>query len=207
VGCLLSAGCGDDPVEPEVTAESLTADGWGFFARGEFVSAEGKFGEALGIDSTYADAWNGMGWSRAYRHLLIEAAASLEAANSFGLGTADAWAGLAAVYRDAGDPPDLSLSLAAADSALARDPLFVFPHRTGVDSLDLHLLRAQVLVAMGGTRLAEAQAEADFLRPENDLDPADPETWEIEGEVYSAYFEALFRLLEIIEESVGGDLP
>ena len=207
-------GCGGgDGGPPPPDAHALTEEGWLLYAGADLAGAEARFSEAVALDSTYADGWNGRGWTRAQLSRLDEAVSDLARANAAGLAGAEAWACLAAVYRDLSftdEPPlslQLELALAAADSALARDRLFRFSRSPGVDSLDLHLLRAQCLAGLGASRFAEAQAEADFLSPANGLDPGEPSTWVVAGETFAAYAPALLRLIQEIEETVGGDLP
>lgn len=209
LAAALTAACGGGgggggPQVVPPTAEELAEAGWDRFAAADYDSAAALFAQALATDENYADAWHGAGWSGAYLGLLAAADSAFAEAIERGASGAAPWCGLAAVDRDL---PDLASAAAAADSALARDPLFIFSRRPSVDSLDLHLLRGQIQLARGAAGLAEAQAEADFLQPGNGLDPGTPASWVVGGDTLAAYSQALVRLLELLAAEVGGDLP
>ena len=66
-------GCGGDGGGgPTRTAASVTAEGWTLFEDSRYGDAKDKFDEALALDDTYADAYNGLGWSNAKLDLLAE---------------------------------------------------------------------------------------------------------------------------------------
>jgi tetratricopeptide (TPR) repeat protein len=162
--CLLMAfGCGGDGGGgPSDTAASLTAAGWALFEKSEYEAAIVKFDQALDLDATYSDAYNGLGWSNAK---LDSLRASL---NSFGeclvfSGTlADAYAGCAPVYRDyETEPAHFDSAIASAAEALALELRYSFSHDTSFDWHDLHLIMAQSHYGLG--EFMEAKVHVDSL--------------------------------------------
>jgi tetratricopeptide (TPR) repeat protein len=198
----LTGNCGKSKkvTEPEVTAEELAGQGWGLFESDHFSDAKARFSQAMAKDSAYADAYNGRGWCNAFLDLEDEAISDFLAANLKGLSQPDAYAGLAAIY--VGDQKFQS-AITSAKNALAMDPTYQFSHKTSVDYLDLHLILAQAYYGLGGEYLDSAQQEVDYLNPANDLNPADPMTWVVDGITYPTYAEALLKEIQRLEESIG----
>jgi len=181
---LLTFGCGGDGGGgPTDTAASLTAAGWALFEQGEYEAAIDKFNEAIGLDDTYADAYNGLGWSNAKLDLLTESL------NSFGLcilndnTLADPYAGCTPVYRDYEFPAmafaedttaHFDSALASAQEALSRDADYEFSHDESFNFEDIHLIMAQSYFGKG--EFDNALIEVEFLGYEGTLDPESP-TW------------------------------
>lgn len=201
------AGCGsNDGAAPRLDAGEGIAIGWRAFEGGDLARAETYFALAVAAEGARAEAHSGLGWTRAYLGDLERAAASLERAATldFGATGADARAGLAAVRLALGRPAS---AVTPALEALAIAPAWRFPHRAGVDSLDLWLLLAEAYVLAGGTHDAEAQAWLDRLAPANGLDPRDPATWRVGNRRFASYREALLEAIEDAERRVGSALP
>jgi tetratricopeptide (TPR) repeat protein len=198
----LTGNCGKSKkvTEPEVTAEELAGQGWGLFESDDFSDAKAKFSQAMAKDSAYADAYNGRGWCNAFLDLEDEAISDFLAANLKGLSKPDAYAGLAAMY--VGDQ-EFQSAITNAKNALAMDLTYQFSHKTSIDYLDLHLILAQAYYGLGGEYLDSAQQEVDYLNPGNDLNPADPMTWVVDGITYYAYAEALLKEIQRLEEAIG----
>ena len=156
---LLLSGCGDDD-NGGVTAEQLTGEGWTLFEMGEYSAARAKFEEAVALDGAFADADNGLGWTWLRLDSLAVAVSSFDAALAKGLPSADPYAGQAVAYRDL-EPVDLTLAVAAADSALDREIRYTFSHDPRLDWKDLRLILAQSY--FGLQRYAEASAQVDSL--------------------------------------------
>ncbi|MFO7767346.1 MAG: fibronectin type III domain-containing protein [bacterium] len=187
----------------QVTATSVvheTVQGWTAFEAEDYAGASSRFQQALDFDGGHADAHLGLGWTRAFLGELSDAAASLSAANSSGLSTPDAHAGLAVVYRDL---PDLVQCVSRAAMVLTADASWSFPHRSSIDHQDMRLIRAQAYYRMGPSGYPDAQSEVDILDPANGLDPADPGTWSVDGQLYPTYAEALLKVIEGLAQSIG----
>lgn len=200
--CLIVAfGCGGDGGGgPSDTAASLTAAGWALFEQGEYEAAIEKFNEAIDLDATYADAYNGLGWSNAKLDLLTLAL------HNFGLciindnSLADPYAGCTPVYRDYEFPAaafaedttaHFDSALASAQQALSRDAGYEFSHDQSFDYQDLHLIMAQSYFGKGD--FLSAKAEVELLGYEGTLDPESP-TWPQE----------LADAIEELEVGIGG---
>jgi tetratricopeptide (TPR) repeat protein len=152
LACLLTAfGCGGDGGGgPSDTAASLTAAGWALFETGEYEAAITKFNQALGLDATYSDAYNGLGWSNAKLDSLGTALNNFGECLIFNNTLADAYAGCAPVYRDyETEPAHFDSAIAAASEALTLEDEYSFSHDTSFDWRDLHLIIAQSHYGLG----------------------------------------------------------
>jgi tetratricopeptide (TPR) repeat protein len=198
----LTGNCGKSKkgIEPEITAEELSNEGWRLFETQEFLDAKAKFSEAIAKDTAYPDAYNGRGWCNAFLDLEDEAASDFNAANVKGLSQADAYVGLAAIYVG---NREFQSAIASAKAALSMDSAYQFSHETSIDYLDIHLILAQAYYGLGGGYLDSAQQEVDYLNPANDLNSTDPMTWVVEGITYPTYPEALLKEIQRLEESIG----
>ena len=152
LACLLTAfGCGGDGGGgPSDTAASLTAAGWALFEQGEYEAAITKFDQALGLDATYSDAYNGLGWSNAKLDSLAEALGNFGECLVFNSTLADAYAGCAPVYRDyETEPAHFDSAIATASQALILEATYFFSHDDSFDWRDLHLIMAQSYYGLG----------------------------------------------------------
>lgn len=155
----LAAGCGGDGgTGPGATAESRTNEGWALFEAGDYTGAIGKFNSAVSIDDTYADAYNGLGWSLAKLDSLARAITNFNDCISNGM-SGDPHAGRAPVYRDL-EPPQFSSAVSSASSALSLDRRYSFGHDTTFDWRDLHLIMAQSHFGLGQYDLANAEVDS-----------------------------------------------
>ncbi len=167
---LICYGCGGGGGGPSDTAESLTADGWALFEQGKYDEAIEKFGEALELDDTYADAYNGLGWSYAKLDQLSDALSAFADCISNGMDTADPYAGQAPVYRDYDHANHFENAISAATMALSKDRRYVFSHETTFDWHDLMIILAQSY--FGLSNYTSANTWVDSLGGT----PADPES-------------------------------
>jgi tetratricopeptide (TPR) repeat protein len=193
VACLvMSFGCGGDGGGgPSDTAASLTAAGWELFEAGEYEAAIAKFNQALGLDATYADAHNGLGWSNAKLDSLGNSLASFGDCMTFDNSLTDAYAGCAPVYRDyETEPAHFDSAIATASQALAMEARYSFSHDTSFDWHDLHLIMAQSHYGLG--EFLEAKAHVDSLGGAS----LDPES--------DTFVEDLAAEIEDLEELYGG---
>jgi tetratricopeptide (TPR) repeat protein len=191
--CLvLVLGCGGDGGGgPSDTAASLTAAGWALFEKGEYEAAIVKFNQALGLDATYSDAYNGIGWSDAKLDSLGEALMNFGECLVFDNTLADAYAGCAPVYRDyETEAAHFDSAIAAASEALALEATYSFSHDTSFDWHDLYLIMAQSHYGLGEFEDAYTQVVAlggITLDPESDT-----------------FVEDLAAEIERLEEIYGG---
>jgi tetratricopeptide (TPR) repeat protein len=158
---LLALGCGGDGGGgPSDTASSLTAAGWALFEKGEYGGAIGKFDQALDLDATYADAYNGLGWSNAKLDSLKESLAAFGECITFNQTLADAYAGCAAVYRDyETEPAHFDSAVASAYEALTLQAAYSFGHDAAFDWHDLRIIMAQSYYGLSDFTDAAEQVE------------------------------------------------
>lgn len=181
---------------------SLTASGWTAWEAGDYDTAQTQFLEALNFDASYADAYNGLGWTGLRRGELSQAAERFASAIANNLATQDARVGSLAAYRDL--PGSLSQAAANGITALQNDPNYVFSHDLSIDADVVRLMLAQVYFRMGESLFDEAQSLMDIVVPGNGLDPADSGTWTVAGTTYATYASALLALIQSAFDSVGG---
>ncbi|MFO7769018.1 MAG: tetratricopeptide repeat protein [bacterium] len=197
---LAAAGCSSGS-GPSVDPREKTDEGWAAFESGDYAAAAAAFQDAVRADEAFADAWNGLGWSRAFLEQLGDAAMALQKAVDSGLVVPDARAGLAIVYREV---PHLDGAITEARAVLAADAHWVFSHMTSVDYLDIHLVLAQCYYRLGEENFGSAQAQLDILDPDNGLDAGDPGSWTVGSATYGTYAEALLVAIEQAAAAVGG---
>jgi tetratricopeptide (TPR) repeat protein len=197
---LAAAGCGSN--DGVVDAGDSIDRGWEAFSQGDYAQAEAYFLAALDVDSTAAEAHTGLGWTRGFDGRFDEAVVSFERAVILDTNDPDAAGGLAAAALVSGNTEGAASS---AELALAIDPAWVFPPRSGVDWEDLRLIIAQARSL--DREYADAQDQVDLLDPENGLDPENSATWVVADVAYETYPEALLAELEEIEKRVGATLP
>jgi tetratricopeptide (TPR) repeat protein len=156
---VLAVGCGGDGgAGPGATAQSKTEEGWALFEAVDYTGAIGKFNEALSIDDTYADAYNGLGWSFANLDSLQWALTSFGNCITNGM-SGDPHAGRAPVYRDL-DPPQFDNAVSTATTVLSLDRRYTFEHDKSFDWRDLHLIMAQSHFGLGRYDLANAEVDS-----------------------------------------------
>ncbi len=159
---LVAPGCGgDDGGGPGDTAASLTASGWALFEQGEYEQAMDKFHQALGLDDEYADAYNGMGWSRAKTDSLATALWNFGMCVMNDPDLTEGYAGCAPVYRDYDtEPAHFDSAIAFANTALTQESAFEFSHDEEFDWRDLRLIMAQSYYGLGEFLSAKSQVDA-----------------------------------------------
>ncbi len=178
-----------------------TSQGWARFEADEFTAAKSNFEEAILMDNAYADAYCGLGWSKAMLNDLADAKIDFLLAINTGLSSMDAHAGIAGVYRDLSD---LDSAIQSASTVLQNTPSYQFSHRLSIDYKDMHLIMAQCYYRKGESHFIYAQAQVNILDPSNNLNPSDPLTWIVSGVTYDSYAEALLKMIEKLETTIGG---
>jgi len=203
--CFLSAlllmGCGGKKsTKPEKTAQQLTAEAWTLFESGEYDNAKSGFEQALTKDVNFADAYNGRGWSNGFLDLKDEALSDFQSAIAKGLDKPDAQVGLAGLYLG---KEEFQSAINHSSAALSADSDYAFSHKPSINYLDLRLILAQAYYGLGGDYLDSAQVQVDHLNPANHLDPANPNTWTVNGQTYGTYAEALLKEIQRLEQTIG----
>jgi tetratricopeptide (TPR) repeat protein len=173
---LLCAGCGGGGDSgPSESASSRTVEGWTLFESGDYEAAVEKFNRAASLDVSYAEAYDGLGWTYARLDSLSRSLDNFGRAvrtSTHGDILTDSYAGSSPVYRDLETRPQHFDSAAVyAGNALALERRYVFEHDQTFDWHDLHLIMAQSY--FGLTDYASANAQVDSLGG-NVQDPGSP---------------------------------
>lgn len=171
---VLACGGGGEP-GPTESASSRTAEGWGLFESGDYEGAIEKFARAITLDDSYADAYNGLGWSYAALDSLSMALDSFGRGiteTGHGIVLTDCYAGSSPVYRDLDSRPShFDSAVVYASNALSLDRVYVFEHDQSYDWHDLHLIMAQSYFALNDYVAANARVDSIGGNPQ---DPGSP---------------------------------
>ena len=165
---IASFGCSDDPEADTAAVQDRLVDGWTAYGSGDFSGALLHFQQVIELDSTVADAHNGLGWT----HLSISrepvktpeaiarAQEAFERAIRSDTSNADAWIGLAdTLFLRRESDGDFRTALRAIDNALQGDHRTLFRHDYQ-SAADLHTLRAACYYYLGQTELARSAIES-----------------------------------------------
>ncbi len=167
---MLCAGCAGDGDSGRPSLDGA----WSSFEGGDWTAAEEDFLSAVDADPRHAEAWCGLGWTRAMLHVdpddpadYREAVlADFREADLLQADYADAWAGLANFHSHEND------TLLAVEWSLdlidLRGDDYVFAHRAEVNSRSIRRIAAWNLVKLD--RLLEALAQVQAVFPEFDPD-------------------------------------
>ena len=162
--CSIFFGCSDDAEVDIATVEKRQRDGWTAYEKGDFPAALLHFERVIELDSTRADAHNGMGWAHLSlahapamtRDVLAKAQRAFEAAIRSDTSSADAWIGLAnTLFLRRESASDFQVALRAIDNALQGDHRTLFRHDYQ-SVADLYVLRAACYYYLGQTDLARS---------------------------------------------------
>ena len=166
--CLMFLGCSDDAEVDTAIVEKRQMDGWTAYAKGDFSAALLHFERVIELDSTLADAHNGLGWTHLSTarapattpEVLTKAQTAFEAAIRSDASSADAWVGLAnTLFLRRESASDFQLALRAIDNALQGDQRTLFRHDYH-STVDLYALRAACYYYLGQTDLAKSAIES-----------------------------------------------
>ena len=175
--CLIvSFGCSDDPEVDTETIQKGQMDGWTAYNKGEFSAALLHFERVIDLDTTLADAHNGLGWTHlSISHdpattsaILAKAQKAFEGAIRSDTSNADAWIGLAnTLFLRRESAADFQTALRAIDNALQGDHRTLFRHDYQ-STADLYALRAACYYYLGQTDLAESTIQSALqIEPSN----------------------------------------
>jgi len=154
------------PDAPDCDAPCLTARGWGAYDAGQWGQV-GFFFQAIGLDSTFAEAYMGLGYLHIEQGLVSEASLEFQTAVDLDTSLVAAFAGNAyclAAVRD--DISAIGMAQIAIDKG---GPDFVFSHNPSVTTRNLRLLLANIYFR--NQDYIAAQDQVDLLAPDNTLTP------------------------------------
>ena len=161
------------------SAETLTFEGWDSYKGQDPDKAVELFNNALSLDPTFSDAYNGLGWlafekagqadtEPARARLLNEAKESFERATAADPENVDAWVGLAGLElaRD-----NWAAARDAANRALSLEPRYFSSH-DNIDFRNVHLVLAESYFFLG--EFVETEETPDPNNALYHLDAVDP---------------------------------
>ena len=160
---FLSCNSGGDGSTP--TAGELIDQGWQSYSSRSYQAALDKFNEALGMDGSLVDGYNGAGWASAKLNQLSTSLAKLTTGLSKDTSNLEIKAALAIVYNA---QRTYAQSISFANRVLAVRPNWSFSHDATVSAADLHLLLAEDYFAMANYNASLVEVKA--LNPAFDAD-------------------------------------
>ena len=175
--CLVvSFGCSDDPEVDIAVVQKGQENGWAAYNKGDFSAALLHFERVIDLDTTFADAHNGLGWTHlSISHkpsispeILAKAQKAFEGAIRSDASNADAWVGLAnTLFLRRESAADFQTALRAIDNALQGDHRTLFRHDYQ-SAADLYVLTATCYYYLGQTDLAISVIERSLqIEPSN----------------------------------------
>lgn len=176
LGAVASCGGGTGVGGTLGSPEALTFEGWEAYQSVRYDRAEELFQNALGLDSGFSGAYNGLGWvnfSRAGQEedagkrwqLLSRAKSNFKEATDRNSNSADAWVGLAGVEVTLGK---WAAARDAANKALEENKRY-FSWHDNIDFRDVRLILAEAYYFLGAF---EGPSENNALAQLVKLDPS-----------------------------------
>ena len=173
--------------------ESITRNGWIWFAQNQMDSAAYYFNQALLQNDEYGWAFIGLGWVQLRQGDLLEALANFDTGLTFESTQLDGRVGRAAINLSFNE---YNAVISDGNYVLNTDANYVFEYDETVDYRDVHILLAQAYYAKED--FESAQGQCNILDPNNGLDPALPSSWAVNGITYNTYLEALLGLIQYL---------
>ncbi len=173
------------PDAPDCDAPCLARRGWGAYEAGQWGQV-GFFFQAIGFDSSFADAYTGLGYMHIEQGLVSEASIEFQTAIDIDTSLVAAFAGNAyclSAVRD--DISAIGMAQIAIDKG---GPDFVFEHNALVTTRNLRLLLANIYYR--NQDYIAAQDQIDLLVPDNTLSPGSRD-----------YVTELLQLIESLSET------
>ena len=164
---IISYGCSDDPEVDIAAVQKGQKDGWAAYNKGDFSAALLHFQRVIDLDTTFADAHNGLGWTHlsvlhepaTSPEIFAKAQKAFEGAIRSDSSNADAWVGLAnTLFLRREGAVDFETALRAIENALQGDPRTLFRHDYNSNA-DLYALSAACYYYLGQTDLAVSAIE------------------------------------------------
>jgi tetratricopeptide (TPR) repeat protein len=140
-GCSSDGGDGGGP-----TAAELVTKGWQDYSAKNYNTALSEFNQAITLDGSLTDAYNGAGWSYAILGRADSALLRFTAGRNHDSTKLDMRAGIALVYNAL---KSYDLSIAQDTVVIRANPNWSFIHDATMNVLDLHLLAAEDYFAQG----------------------------------------------------------
>ena len=144
VSFLFIVACGSINIEKPKNQVQWTADGWTHWKNGEYEEAEESFNNAIEVDSTYSDAYNGLGWTYLRMQMFTSSINNFNTVKMLETGTQVAYEALAGAAVSFFETDDFANSIASAKEVADNDPdyKFEFSRDKSITSFDIHLLLA-----------------------------------------------------------------
>ncbi len=140
-------------------------EGWIEFESGHYYGAISAFDEASEIEPMRSNSYLGLGWCYAMIDELDTSMSNFETAISIEPDAPDGYAAMAFVYLAQKQHED---AITAAEQAISLGgEEYVFSQIPDVQTRNIRLVIAECHYALG--QYAEAQAQVDILKPDNDL--------------------------------------
>lgn len=162
-------GCGEDTTQPG--AELITS-GWEKFEAKDYAAAQVDFLNALGEDSSLAEAYVGLGWSSLKTDQLAVASLAFSTALFYGA-EADAYAGKAYADLNLDKQTDAIADVAAVVTITGNTATtYTFSHDDTITQTDLLWIKARAHFLLA--QYDQAQIAVNVLSPGNNLNPSSP---------------------------------
>ncbi len=141
---LLSAGCQNGGGGGE-TADQLVKDGWTAYASKSYRAAANDFNQAISMNGSLTDAYNGAGWSYAQLSVLDTSVIKFTAGRAHDSTVTEINAGLGIVDNAL---KSYAQSIQSAGSVLQKNPAWTFSRDNSVNWCDLQVLLAEDFYAL-----------------------------------------------------------
>ncbi len=201
---LLACPTEDNPPEPLPPGpEDYIQEGWADLSAGSHEDALDNFDVALTVDPENIEATMGKAWSL----LFLDGGNTLdlmkylfEKGVSDSTWSADAYCGLSIVAFSQGNN---TTAITYADILLSADPIYVFEYFSEIDFHDILLVKTQAQFL--SQNYMDAYTTLSSISDDS-LDPANVESWEINGISYPSFESALSALIASVttEYDSGG---
>lgn len=161
---MASFGCSNDPEGDSAAVQESLMHGWAAYDEGDFSAALLHFERVIELDTTRADAYNGLGWTHLSisrepvktPEVLANAQETFERAIRVDTSNADAWIGLAdTLFLRRESDTDFQTALRAIDNALQGDHRTLFRHDYH-SAADLYTFKATCYYYLGQLNLARS---------------------------------------------------
>jgi tetratricopeptide (TPR) repeat protein len=134
IACQKDGGTGDK------SASQLVEEGWGAFAAGDYQTAYDRCNEAIGMDASLADAYNGAGWAGAKLNSLAAAVTKFNNGLARDPSNLEMKAGLAFVLNA---QKNYVQSIPYAVQVIQANPTWSFSRKSSISAPDVRLLLAE----------------------------------------------------------------
>lgn len=155
-------GCQKSSTGTDETASQLTTEGWAAYAARDYATAITKFTDATNQDASYADAYNGLGWTYAKQDKPQSAVSDFTTGLTKSANNAEMNAGLAFAYNA---EKNYAQSIAAGLAVLGANASWQFSHDTSITFTDIHLLLAEDYFSQSSPDYAQSLAEVRVVDP------------------------------------------